>query len=849
MSDTSLLFNFLKGRDTVSPHTRKVAGSFSQMASSIRLSSVISVAATGLMIGGMGGLISHAIALTAALGPLVGILAILPSVIIGAAAAFGALKMATFGLGDAMKRTGGGAGGAGAAVAGAEKRIAAAQREATAAQKAINDARRIAKEGLEDLARELGRAKLDEEGAILAVAEAERALQQARRTGDNMEIARADLGYRESVQTLEEVRDRLGDVTEEEGKRRKAGVEGSEEVIQATERHREALERLKEAQASLSAGGGGGGIDKAAEAYAKLSRAGKRLVDVLLALKPRWESIKRVVQQATFKGVAGDIERLAGVWFPMLRNRLGQMGAAWNVGFRGIARLASSKAFVADISTALGNMATFGARLNRSFAPFLSGFRHFALVGSKFMPDIGSWILRIGKRFEAWAAAARKTGQMQGWISKAIVVLRDVWAIAKNIGGAVMAIFRAGNPAGYLATWVSGTAALREWLESAEGQRKMAGAMTTLRNIASTLVDVLAKVSVVLLGVLSEGTSVTDTMDVLSVVMGFLADNIDLLAAVLPYLVVALIAYKAAQGASHVAALANIPIQITQMVVTSRHTAALKAQTAAMKAQAGTSMMAKGATVGFSAAQAGASAATKGASVATRGLGMAMRAIPIIFIVMMLIDLIGWLVDLYKTNETFRKIVQAAWGFIGSWLKRIALWVWHNLIQKWIQGFKMVAAALGKAKDFIVERLRALGEGLARLRDKVLKIGLSMWDGMKNGLKAAVNFMIRMFNALDFKIDVKIPDIPGLPFGGTHIKIDDVIPDLPYLNKGGITTREGLVYVHPREAIIPLDQAGRMGGGGAVALEFRGAEDEFVKFFKKIVRVRGGGNVQTAFGP
>lgn len=805
MSDTSLVFNFLKGRDTVSPHTRRVANNFLAMAGAIRVSSVIGVAAMATLAAGVGGLIAHAIALTAALTPMLNTIALIPAVVLGAIAGLGTLAIAVSGLGAALQRTSGGAGGAGRAIAASERRIAEAQREALRTQNAINEARRVAADRLADVTRELARAHLDEESAILAVAEAERAMNAARRSRDPLEQARANLAYREAVLALEEVRARLADVKEEEEKRRKAGVEGSEEVREATEAHRRALENLKDAQQSM--GGGGGGVDRAAEAYAKLSQAGKDLVDVIIALRPQWGALKRDVQQATFAGVAKDIKALADTWFPILHNRLVGIGGAWNVGFRGVARLMTSQGFVEDINFALGNTVTFLRRMGQSWAPVLSGLRHFTRVGSEFLPGIGSWVLRISQRFDAWAQKARETGKMHEWISRGLSVLRDFWTIVKNLGASIAAIFRAGNPDGYLASWVEGTASLREWLESAEGQQKMAGALETLRNVASMLVDILAKLADALLTVLAEGTSVKDTFAVMGVVVGFLADHLDLLAVALPYLAALFLGFKTIQAAHMATQAASIPVTLLQAITMWRFTNALRAHTREMQLNRATMAMTTTAGRANAAAMTAGAAATKSASVGTRMLGFAMKALPIIGWISLIIELVMWVVHLWKTNEKFRNVVIGAWNFIWQWLKRIGAWFAGPFAGFFVRGWNNAVALFKKAVLFVHGWQQRLIGFFKSMPGKMAATARGMWDWLVTGIKRAINAVIGLWNRLDLVIG-------GGNVLGFAIPRIDLVPDLPMLDTGGTVLQSGLAVVHRGEEVTRAAEVTRRTSGG-----------------------------------
>ncbi|HEY8505697.1 MAG TPA: hypothetical protein VIL46_14025, partial [Gemmataceae bacterium] len=290
-----------------------------------------------LLVGAIGSGVSAALAgITAAAAGLIPVIGQLVSVLVtaaGAAAALpggiaialsgiAALRIGSSGLGQALKeltsQTGGAAGAAtnlgrqieraARQVELAERRVAEAQRDALRAQQDLNRARAQAAENLQDLALALARARLDEEAAIWAVIDAERRLAAIRDdpTSTVEDIQRADLAYREALQTLAEVRDRLEDVTAEYEDAAAKGIENADAVVAARERERDAALRLEdaeyalreakldlaEAQAAAAAGAGGVG-----SALASLAPAAQELVRTLAALKPAWDELRMDVQQ------------------------------------------------------------------------------------------------------------------------------------------------------------------------------------------------------------------------------------------------------------------------------------------------------------------------------------------------------------------------------------------------------------------------------------------------------------------------------------------------------------------------------------------------------------------------
>jgi hypothetical protein len=109
---------------------------------------------------------------------------------------------------------------------------------------------------------------------------------------------------------------------------------------------------------------------------------------------------------------------------------------------------------------------------------------------------------------------------------------------------------------------------------------------------------------------------------------------------------------------------------------------------------------------------------------------------------------------------------------------------------------------------------------------------LGVYKGIFNGFASIWNNTIG-------KIQIKIPDIKGLPGRGKTFGV----PKIPMLAEGGIVTSATLAVIGEKgpEAVIPLDRAGEfgMGGGGNnVTIHVNGGDPQSVvdalrKFYRQ----------------
>ena len=815
MSDVSLSFT-TTGRD------RGVNALLTRTANNVRAANLASAASSVALGAAWASASSYAIALASSAMTAAGAVAAVPAALATGAAIMIASKAATFGLSEAWKATGQDAvSGAGKAVT-AANRVAAAENQVTTATRALASAKRDEKEAtdavnrarsdeierLSDLSRTLAGARLDEEAATRAVEKAAADLAQARTTGNIDTIKDADLAYRQSQQTLLEVKDRVQDLGAEQADGARKGVEGSDAVQQALRRqgdaHQqtvEAAERLAAAQKAVgtsAAAATGGGINPAQKALAKLAPNARDTVLQMRALVPAWEGAARVGQQKTFAGVAGDLRVLSATYLPGTTAWLGRMGGSFNTAIRQTLGLATTKDTVRDVGIFTGNTALAADRLAQAVRPVTNGFLQWVTVGSSFIPGLAGDSLSIAQRFERWSVAMRTSGQASTWIGNGVIALRKMWQAARDVAMSVVAIVRAGSDGGagggVLDFLVRGAAAMRRWTESAQGQQKIGQVLAGLRGILGAVGGLLA-------GVAGHGQEFNDALNVTGTVVHFAAGHLGALAKWLPLIAAGFVISKVATVGANAAKVASIPIMVGQLVVNRQLTAALRQHTLALGTATGAQnaengaqnrgILARGRAVISTVAQ---RVATVASTIATRAaaagqwlLNAAMNANPIMIVVGLLILLGVGFYLLWTKSATFRKIVTGA--------------------------FQAVGHAATVAKDWIIEKFEGLITWITGLPGKIGKATAGMWDGLKTAFKSALNWLIGKWNGFGLTI-------PGFSIAGISIPGFSLnTPDIPLLAQGGIVpaTPGGRLAVLGEggedEAVMPLSKLGSLGGG------------------------------------
>lgn len=141
---------------------------------------------------------------------------------------------------------------------------------------------------------------------------------------------------------------------------------------------------------------------------------------------------------------------------------------------------------------------------------------------------------------------------------------------------------------------------------------------------------------------------------------------------------------------------------------------------------------------------------------------------------------------------------------------------WDNIVAFLKGVFDVIAGYVSWLVDAFVEGFTKIMDFLGGVVKGIKDIGKKIWTPISKGFGTAIDFIkgiwntfVRFWNGI--QISVPSVDIPLIgKVGGFTIGL----PDLPFLAAGGIVDRPTLAVLGERgpEAVIPLDQAGAIGG-------------------------------------
>ncbi|MCG3757369.1 phage tail tape measure protein [Amycolatopsis sp. Poz14] len=191
----------------------------------------------------------------------------------------------------------------------------------------------------------------------------------------------------------------------------------------------------------------------------------------------------------------------------------------------------------------------------------------------------------------------------------------------------------------------------------------------------------------------------------------------------------------------------------------------------------------------------------------------------------------------------FTSAIPAVWSFTAALLANPITWVVIGIaaliaaIVLMITHWDKVKQVVGIVVDWIVARWRDATGWIGGIAEKIGNFLGGMWDGVKTGAKAALNWVIdrlndgvRLLNGLIHGVN-KVTGIVGIPG----------IPDIPYIPKfhtGGVVPgapgSEMLAILQAGETVIPAGGSVRSSGA---TVSFRGNTDSaFASAFMRLVR-------------
>lgn len=237
-----------------------------------------------------------------------------------------------------------------------------------------------------------------------------------------------------------------------------------------------------------------------AAALAKISPEAGAAALAVRSLSDEFATLKGVVQEAFFKGLSDDIEKLGSTLFPVATVGMGKMAEVLNGLAQDILNYVNSAAGLSQINQMFDNSAAIMEKLSGFVVPFLDGFLRLTNALSPAAERLAGRIADIAVNFQSWTQGEGFATRINDAMLRAEKTGGLLFSVIGNLGKAITNIFDAANPATntFLEMLDRVTERFKEFTASAEGQASIAkwasesvGVLEQLGNTIKAVFEVL----------------------------------------------------------------------------------------------------------------------------------------------------------------------------------------------------------------------------------------------------------------------------------------------------------------------------------------------------------------------
>jgi phage-related protein len=561
-------------------------------------------------------------------------------------------------------------------------------------------------------------------------------------------------------------------------------------------------------------------------------------------MAPELDGLRDRVQQAFFQDFDDVLNSLAETLLGPVTDGMTSVAGAANSVIQSLTNVATSRQGVDFVTQSFAIMSSVIQQLQEPLTMLFDALLSVGIaINDAFGENVGSGLADLITQFAAFLQQAAASGEAVAWVENAMNVFRQLGAIISPIVGIFQSIGNAATVTGgnILGVWGEALGTINEFLASRDGQAALIAIFEALNTVGDAFRTVLAGIGPAipplvsgisnilsavspLLGPLSElvGSVLTALAPLLTAVataitpiIGPLTTIIELLGPVLTDIIEALmplieVVAEVIGGVLGAAMTALAPIIIAVLDAVSPLLEALQPlfEVLGVIAEIVGTVLQPILTV----------------------LGDILLwivnniilpfVIPTVELLATIISTvlgaaIQWLVDRFQDawlgiqvvwNLLKDLVTRNAEAMSEQWDNMVALFRagWNilnnNVIQPLITGFNIVKNAAVNRINEIKNGFNTFVNFVKGIPGKVSGALGRIFDPLWNGFRSAINSVIRGWNNLSFTM----PSVDLGPLGSTP-SFSVSTPNIPQLAVGGLSMGEGLVNMHPNEAVLPLE--------------------------------------------
>lgn len=276
----------------------------------------------------------------------------------------------------------------------------------------------------------------------------------------------------------------------------------------------------------------------------------------------RFTDLRKTVQTNFFAGFDDDVRSLADRYFPILRDRSGEIASEWNkMGREGAKALLEPRA-VEDVNKVLGDTRDGLKELRPALGNVVTGVLELAAVGSDRFDDLSRGVTGLTEDFKNWITEGVKSGRINALIDEGVETAQKFGRVLGNLGDIGEQLWKGLNSGerDFLDGIIETTQRVEDFLRSVEGQRAVKSLASALgvaadvaRNVFSAALSQAGQI-VDKLGPGFEGfaqgvgtflvNAINTVGPLLQGLASFLSDNKELVEVLTPAVLGLVVAYK-----------------------------------------------------------------------------------------------------------------------------------------------------------------------------------------------------------------------------------------------------------------------------------------------------------------
>jgi phage-related protein len=256
------------------------------------------------------------------------------------------------------------------------------------------------------------------------------------------------------------------------------------------------------------------GDAKALEAaLAKLTDSGRQFVAEFEKAQPAFKSFQEAAQEGFFSQLSGSLAGFAqalGTLKQPLRDLASEFGGLVREGLN----FATAGRTVEQFGRILGNTGTLVGALRAGLQPLLKGFIDLGAVGSNWLAGMSGGLTDVITKFGQWMTRMAESGKAMAWMDNALLVLKSLGSIAKDVGDILTGIFKAARDAGTGALGVLGQLVdkFAQWVNSAQGQQVLVTVFQALDQVGRALTPVITALGGAIAAIAPEAAKVATAL-------------------------------------------------------------------------------------------------------------------------------------------------------------------------------------------------------------------------------------------------------------------------------------------------------------------------------------------------